>query len=170
MGICGSGIVDAVSELHRAGIIDNRGIFPQGIDRYVLAPEPARRAMAGVVVVATRKDISEVQLAKAVIRVGIDVLVAEAGVTCEEIDAFIIAGAFGAYLDVVNCARIGMFPTLPPERYRQVGNRPAPARGRCWCRAWRREAVAELAQRVTYVELTVHPNFSKWFMKELRFG
>ena len=93
----------------------------------------------------------------------------EAGAAHDEIDAFIIAGAFGADpLYVASCARIRMFPTLPVERYEQVGN--AVGAGVCQLSpsAWWREAAVSLSRRVTYVELTVHPRFSKRFLSELR--
>ena len=139
VGICGSGILDAVSELHRAGIIDRRGVFRVdapgvsargGAAHYTLAP--GEITGHGRDIVVTRRDITEVQLAKAAIRAGVDVLLCEAGATHDEIDAFIIAGAFGAYLDVGSCARIGMFPTLPtgalpPGGQRGRRRRPAVA-------------------------------------------
>jgi uncharacterized 2Fe-2S/4Fe-4S cluster protein (DUF4445 family) len=175
VGICGSGIVDAVSELYGAGIIDRRGVFQAGAPgvsskgagtRYTLAP--ADITGHGRDITVTRKDITEVQLAKAAIRTGVDVLLHEAGATYEEIDAFIIAGAFGAYLDVHSCARIGMFPTLPAERYHQVGNAAGAGARQLLLSARRREAAVSLARRVTYVELTVHPEFRKRFIRELR--
>ena len=175
VGICGSGIVDAVSELHRAGIIDRRGVFLAGAPgvsshrdaaRYTLIS--AEAAGHGRDISVTRKDIYEVQLAKAAIRAGLEMLMEEAGATHDEIDAFIIAGAFGAYLDVASCARIRMFPTLPIERYEQVGNAAGAGARQLLLSERRREAAVSLSRRVTYVELTVHPKFSKRFLSELR--
>ena len=70
----------------------------------------------------TRKDINEIQLAKAAIRVGVEILLHEAGASYDEIDEFIVAGAFGTYLDIASTIRTGMFPPLPLDRFRQVGN------------------------------------------------
>lgn len=177
VGICGSGIVDIVSELQRTGVIDKRGVFRTdaphvgsrgGLAFYTLVPASATGHGRDIVV--TRKDITEVQLAKAAIRSGIDVLVNEAGISYDAIDAFIIAGAFGAYLDVNSCTRIGMFPTLPAERYHQVGNAAGAGARQLLLSANRREAAMALAQKVNYVELTVHPEFSKRYLRELRLG
>ena len=73
-------------------------------------------------IVVTRKDINEIQLAKAAIRVGVEVLLHEAGITSDQIDEFIVAGAFGTYLDIASTVRTGMFPPLPLDRFKQVGN------------------------------------------------
>lgn len=177
VGICGSGIVDIVSELQRTGIIDKRGVFQTdaphvgsrgGLAFYTLVPASATGHGRDIVV--TRKDITEVQLAKAAIRSGIDVLINEAGISYDAIDAFIIAGAFGAYLDVNSCTRIGMFPTLPAERYHQVGNAAGTGARQMLLSASRREAAMVLAQKASYVELTIHPEFSKRYLRELRLG
>ena len=174
IGICGSGILDAVSELFRAGIIDRRGVFrtdapnvnrDNGISQFVLAP--AEITGHGRPVVITRKDINEIQLAKAAIRTGVDVLLHEAGIGHEDVEEFIVAGAFGTYLDVASCVRIGMFPHLPPERFRQVGNAAGAGARQMLVSAARRKVAMELARQVTYVELTVHPNFERQYLKAL---
>jgi uncharacterized 2Fe-2S/4Fe-4S cluster protein (DUF4445 family) len=175
VGICGSGIVDAISEMHRAGIIDRRGVLRAGVPGmspnraatcYTLAA--AETTGHGRDITVTRKDIYEVQLAKAAIRAGLEMLMREAGATYDEIDAFIIAGAFGAYLDVTSCARIRMFPTLPVERYEQVGNAAGAGARQLLLSRRRCEAAVSLSRRVTYVELMVHPEFTKCFLSELR--
>jgi uncharacterized 2Fe-2S/4Fe-4S cluster protein (DUF4445 family) len=175
VGICGSGIVDAISEMHRAGIIDRRGVFRAGAPGmspnrdatcYTLAA--AGTTGHGRDITVTRKDIYEVQLAKAAIRAGLEMLMREAGATYDEIDAFIIAGAFGAYLDVTSCASIRMFPALPVERYEQVGNAAGAGARQLLLSRRRCEAAVSLSRRVTYVELMVHPEFTKCFLSELR--
>jgi len=174
VGICGSGILDAVSELLRAGIINRKGAFregapgvsaEEGVYQYTLAP--AETTGHGRSVVVNRKDINEVQLAKAAIRTGVDVLLHEAGASWEEIEEFIIAGAFGTYLDVESSMNIGMFPALPMERFRQVGNAAGAGARQILVSASRRCAAATLARKVTYVELTVHREFTRRFLKAL---
>ena len=86
-------------------------------------------------IVVTRKDINEIQLAKAAIRVGVEILLQEAGATYDEIDEFIVAGAFGTYLDIASSSPHGDVPASAAERSRRWATRPAPAPDRCWSRA-----------------------------------
>jgi len=121
--------MDAISELLRMGIINRKGVFDakmprvgteDGVLHYVLADPSV--ASHGRPIVVTRKDINEIQLAKAAIRVGVEVLLHEAEVSYDEIDEFIVAGAFGTYLDIASTVRTGMFPPLPLDRFKQGGN------------------------------------------------
>jgi uncharacterized 2Fe-2S/4Fe-4S cluster protein (DUF4445 family) len=176
VGICGSGIMDAVSELLRRGIVNRKGVIAEGDPRvarendqlhYVLA-EPAATGN-GRAVVVTRKDINEIQLAKAAIRVGVDILLHEAGLAYEEIDEFIVAGAFGTYLDIASTIRTGMFPALPLERFKQVGNAAGAGARQMLISVERRSFAAQRARQANYVELTVHPEFTRKYMKALYF-
>ncbi len=176
VGICGSGILDAVAELVRAGLIDRKGAFrsdaagvtvEDGLRQFTLAP--AWATGHGRPIAVTRNDINEIQLAKAAIRTGLDVLLAEAGVRYDDIEAFIVAGAFGTYLDVESSIRVGMFPPLPLDRFRQVGNAAGTGARQLLISTARRRVAAEIAPRVQYVELTVHPGFSGRYLKALYF-
>jgi uncharacterized 2Fe-2S/4Fe-4S cluster protein (DUF4445 family) len=120
-------------------------------------------------VLVTRGDVNEIQLAKGAIRAGIEVLLGEAGIRAGEIDDFVVAGAFGTYLDLRSAVRVGMFPDLPIERYRQVGN-AAGAGARTMLVSRRQRALAEeAARRIEYVELTTHPRFTEEYMGALSF-
>jgi uncharacterized 2Fe-2S/4Fe-4S cluster protein (DUF4445 family) len=176
VGICGSGIMDAVSELLRAGIVSRKGVIAEGAPgvgrdndllHYVLAAPAATGH--GRAIVVTRKDINEIQLAKAAIRVGVDILLHEAGAGYEEIEEFIVAGAFGTYLDIASTVHTGMFPPLPLERFKQVGNAAGAGARQMLISASRRAFAAQRAREVTYVELTVHPEFTRKYMKALYF-
>ena len=139
VGICGSGILDAVAVMRKDGAIDRRGALQKGhprlIDRdeqkvYVLASKAETGSEHDVVV--SRKDVNEIQLAKAAIRAGIEVLLEQAGITSTEVDRFIIAGAFGTYINLKSAIQIGMFPDLPmetilPGRERRRGRSQADA-------------------------------------------
>jgi len=130
VGICGSGILDAVSEMLDAGLLNKSGKLEKDSPlmrtnqddqaEFVLAP--ASISAHGRDIIITRKDINEIQLAKAAIRAGIEILLKEAGIDFSELDEFIVAGAFGTYLDIKSTIRTGMFPPLPVSRFRQVGN------------------------------------------------
>lgn len=176
VGICGSGILDAVSEMLKVGLLDGRGalsnddprVHGEGAERaFVLAP--ADQTGHGRDVVINRKDINEIQLAKAAIRTGIDVLLNECGVKYAEVEDFIIAGAFGTYLDVESAVRVGMFPDLPHERFRQVGNAAGTGARQMLVSADRRGTATELVERVEYIELTTHAGFQDEFMKAINF-
>jgi uncharacterized 2Fe-2S/4Fe-4S cluster protein (DUF4445 family) len=176
VGICGSGIMDAISELLRIGAIDRKGVFRTGHPRvggeggtahYLLAGEEATGH--GRAIVVTRKDINEIQLAKAAIRVGVEVLLHEAGIAAGQIDEFIVAGAFGAYLDLASTVRTGMFPELPLVRFRQVGNAAGAGARQLLVSAERRAFAGRRARDVAYVELTIHPEFARQYMRRLYF-
>jgi len=83
----------------------------------------------GRTIVVTRKDIDEIQLAKAAIRVGVDVLLHEAGVSYEAIDEFIVAGAFGTYLDIASTVHTACFRPCRWSDSSRWATRPAP--GKC---------------------------------------
>jgi uncharacterized 2Fe-2S/4Fe-4S cluster protein (DUF4445 family) len=175
-GICGSGILDAVVATLRAGIVDGRGGFSRTHPLVTRSSEgpacllvPATLAAHGRDILLTRTDIGEIQLAKAAIRAGIELLLAAAGIGADALDEVIIAGAFGTYLSVASAIAVGMLPRLPPERYRQVGNAAGQgARQLLVSRRWREKA-DDIARRVCYVELTTHPDFADTFTQELAF-
>ncbi len=176
VGICGSGIMDVVSEMYRSGIIDRKGAIrtgapgvagTDGMLAFTLAP--AHQTGHGKAVTVSRKDINEIQLAKAAIRAGLEILLAEAGATHDDIDEFIIAGAFGTYLDLHSSIRVGMFPPLPIHKFSQVGNAAGTGARQLLVSKVRRTVAGRLASKATYVELTVHPEFSRRYMTALYF-
>jgi uncharacterized 2Fe-2S/4Fe-4S cluster protein (DUF4445 family) len=176
IGICGSGILDAIADLRKAGIMDHKGFLDEGapgVGRTGVMPEftlvPASRTGHGRSIVVTRKDIYEIQLAKAAIRAGVEILLHEAGIGYDEIEDFVVAGAFGTYLDIQSSLHIGMFPRLPLERFSQVGNAAGSGARQMLVSAGRRIFAAERARDVTYIELTVHPEFTKAYMAAMAF-
>ena len=177
VGICGSGIMDIVSELVRTGTIDRKGAFQAGAPGvshdgallgYTLVP--ADQTGHGRAIRVNRKDVNEIQLAKAAIRTGVEILLTEAGAAYDDIDAFIVAGAFGSYLDLESSIRVGMFPPLPIHRFFQVGNAAGAGARQLLVSRARRADATRLAAGVTYVELTIHPDFSKRYMSALYFA
>jgi len=178
VGICGSGILDAVAELIKNGNVNHHGALQEGDTRvrhgkrtkhqeYLLVP--ADESGHGRDVVVTRSDVNEIQLAKGAIRAGLEILLEEAGITAGEIDEFIVAGAFGTYLDVDSAVTVGMFPDLPRERFRQVGNAAGTGARQMLVSADRRATATQIRARVNYIELTTHGAFNKAFMNALYF-
>jgi uncharacterized 2Fe-2S/4Fe-4S cluster protein (DUF4445 family) len=176
LGICGSGILDAVGEMLRAGVLDERGNFRSdrprvrargGQSEFLLVEAAA--AGHGRDIAVTRGDVNEIQLAKAAIRAGIDVLLEEAGLVPEALEEVAVAGAFGTYLNLESAVRIGLFPDLPLGRFRQVGNAAGIGARQMLISAERRRAGEAIARRVQYVELTSHPAFHARFVGAMRF-
>jgi uncharacterized 2Fe-2S/4Fe-4S cluster protein (DUF4445 family) len=172
VGICGSGILDATAQMLAADMLDRRGnmkkdhpLLQGGL--LVLAPPPP--GTDGRPVGVHRRDVLEVQLAKAAIQAGITTLLEETGVRPETIDEVIIAGAFGSYLDVRSASRIGMLPRLPRERYRQVGNAAGLGARQMLLSAKHRRLAEALARRAEYLEVSAQPGFAGRYLKALWF-
>jgi uncharacterized 2Fe-2S/4Fe-4S cluster protein (DUF4445 family) len=176
IGICGSGILDAIAELLSIGVIDKRGNMLEnhpstrrqnGKIEFVLSK--AESSGHGRDVVVTRADVNTIQLAKGAIRAGVEVLLKEAGKNASDIQEFIVAGAFGTYLDLKSAVRIGMFPDLPINRFHQVGNAAGTGARQLLISAARRQEAERIARHVDYIELTTHPAFTEEFYKALMF-
>jgi uncharacterized 2Fe-2S/4Fe-4S cluster protein (DUF4445 family) len=176
VGICGSGILDAVAEMLEAGILDNRGSFQMdeghirsrdGKPEFILSPAVETGHHRDITV--SRKDVNEIQLAKGAIRAGIDILLDEAGITAQDVDKIVVAGAFGTYIDIGSAIRVGMFPEIPQARFHQVGNAAgAGAKDLLISIDLRRKAM-EIKERVEYIELTTHQGFMTTFLERMYF-
>ncbi|MCA9906500.1 MAG: ATP-binding protein, partial [Anaerolineae bacterium] len=170
VGMCGSGIVDAVAELRRWQLVNDRGRFArtsarlrEGRHGYELLLAPADESGSGRDVVITQEDVNEIQLAKGAIRAGLDVLLRVTETQPEDVAEVIVAGAFGSYLNIESALDIGLFPAYPNAVYRQVGN--AAAVGAKWALISRRERARahQIAAAARYIELTTFPKFNRYF-------
>ncbi|HEX9116403.1 MAG TPA: ASKHA domain-containing protein [Anaerolineae bacterium] len=169
VGLCGSGLLDAVAQMRDFGALDSGGRLGPGPNvreadgdaEFVIAS--ATQAGNGQDIVVSQHDIRELQLAKGAIRCGIETLLQNAGLRAEDLDRVIIAGAFGTYIDVESAITIGMLPELPLERVSQVGNAAGTgARLALISRSMRHQA-QQLAGRVRYLELARAPGFMRNF-------
>jgi uncharacterized 2Fe-2S/4Fe-4S cluster protein (DUF4445 family) len=174
VGICGSGILDAIAQLKQAGVLNHRGAMQQEHalvregstgPEVVLAPATATQHARDVVL--SRKDVSEIQLAKGAIRAGIEILLEQVELKVDAIDEFIIAGAFGTYIDIASAVSIGMFPPLPHNRFRQVGNAAGIGAKLSLLSTAQRADAAALAAHVEYLELTNYPGFVNEFARAM---
>jgi len=174
-GICGSGILDAISEMRKKRIIDHRGRLQDhplvhrraGGGEFLLASADATGMNRPIVV--TQQDIGAIQLAKTAIRTGINILLAEAGVRDDEISEVIIAGSFGSYFDVSSAIGTGMLPNLPLERFSQVGNAAGVGAKLALVSRKNRATAEAISKRARYIELTRHPMFRRRFSRALPF-
>jgi len=131
-GLCGSGILDAVRALLEAGVIDESGHFVaghafesrmtahRGAAAFTLVP--AQRGRDGRDIALSRRDISQIQLAKAAVAAGIKALLRERRLTPGDVDAVYIAGGFGSFMDVKSAAAIGLIPPQLESRVKILGN------------------------------------------------
>ena len=182
VGLCGSGVVDAMAQLFLAGALDRQGRMldhprvreAEGVSEFVLvdestAPGQGTSETGRSAIVFTQQDVRQLQLAKGAIRTGIEMLLVESGRRAEEIDSVIIAGAFGTYIDVSSAITIGLFPKLPLERFRQVGNAAGLGAQYLLISKAQRVRAQEIARRIEYVELTAHSGFTDTFVQALYF-
>ena len=183
VGLCGSGILDALAQLFLAGVVDAKGRMGEhprvrevknardGLDvrEFVLVGEEELEN-GRPAITFTQKDVRELQLAKGAMRTGIQALLEATGLGQEDIDQVIIAGAFGTYIDVASAVAIGMLPPLPLDRFRQVGNAAGMGARLALISRRKRAAAQDLARRVRYVELATSPNFPKTFSRAMYLG
>jgi uncharacterized 2Fe-2S/4Fe-4S cluster protein (DUF4445 family) len=176
VGICGSGILDVVAEMLDNGLLDHRGAlkedghrvrFKEGQQEFVLSPAEGNGHHQDIIV--TRSDVNEIQLAKGAIRSGMDILLMEMGLTADDLDAVIVAGAFGTYIDIDSAMRVGMFPKLPKHRFQQVGNAAGSGAKDLLLSMEMRHVASQIRNRIEYIELTTHPDFHQIFMERLYF-
>lgn len=175
VGLCGSGILDLVAEMLRAGIINARGAMDlkrgnPRVRRGEHGPEfvvVAENEKGGSEITFSRADLCEIQLAKGAMRAGVNILLQRAGVTEGDIDDVIIAGAFGTYLDVQSGIDIGMFPRLDRHRFKQVGNAAGAGARMALLSTAERERANRIARQVEYIELTAEKDFQSKFARAL---
>lgn len=174
VGLCGSGILDAIAQLRLAGVLDRRGKMMEDHPRtrrtekgqeFVLV-EAAESGVHQDITIS-RADVSEIQLAKGAMRAGMRILLQEAGLTEADLDGVIVAGAFGTYIDVSCAVTIGMFPPLPPDRFRQVGNAAGMGARMALLSTAQRAKSLEIARRADYIELTNARNFTTEFARAM---
>ncbi len=168
IGLCGSGVLDALAVLRGAGLIEDSGRLRAGHPD--ISEEGGKRALVlAPGVTFTQHDIRAVQLAKSAIRTGVDLLLDQAGIKADDIVHFVIAGAFGAYIDVRSAIAIGLLPDLPMERFEQVGNAAGVGIRMMLASKEVRQRARDLALRCRYVELSTKQDFQKAFLLNIGF-
>lgn len=119
LGICGTGVVELAHELMKAGWMDETGLLCDPYFEYGLE---VAAGMDGKVITLLQKDIRELQLAKAAIRAGIEVLLKKAGIAYDDIETVYLAGGFGYKIDVNKAVAIGLLPAKLSRKIKAVGN------------------------------------------------
>ena len=174
-GICGSGIIDAIAELFRSGVIDKGGGFKKnlssprlrksdGESEFVIAWKEETSIERDITI--TQKDVRNVQLAKAALYAGAKLMMKRLGI--KTLDKIILAGAFGSYIDPEKAMVLGMFPDCDLKNVYAVGNAAGEGARFALLNREKRVEADEIARRVEYVELTIEKNFQKEFIDALQ--
>lgn len=175
VGICGSGILDAISEMKNAKILNQRGRLDLDHPR-VQVDENKMRFFSLVSatdhqreISISQKDIDQVLLAKGAIRSGIAILMDYLQIKAGDIDEIVIAGAFGSYLNPYHAIQIGMLPDVDLSRIKAVGN-AAGAGARLMLLSDKiRLKARELSNHIEHLELNTYPDFDMFFANGIRF-
>lgn len=184
VGLCGSGLIDALAVLLKAGIIDENGTILSGQELPILfrsyvfeveAEETAQSTESSLAVhiapgvYITQDDIRKLQLAKGAIAAGIEVLFKEYGCMPCNIDVLTFAGGFGNYIDKASAAAIGLFPQELLDKAKEVGN--AAGNGAVSAalsqEAW--ERALEISGNMRYIELASYPHFNEMYVEHMNF-
>ena len=184
VGLCGSGLIDALAILLKAGIIDENGTILRGQELPILfrsyvfemeAEDGAQSIESSLAVhiapgvYITQEDIRKLQLAKGAIAAGIEVLFKEYGCKPCDLDILTFAGGFGNYIDKASAAAIGLFPPELLDRAKEVGN--AAGNGAVSAalsqEAW--ERALDISGKMRYIELASYPRFDEIYVEHMNF-
>jgi uncharacterized 2Fe-2S/4Fe-4S cluster protein (DUF4445 family) len=163
-GICGSGLLDALSELLRTGQINSLGRFEEKGSQFVLTSNGDR------VISVSEGDINELAQAKGANVAGLHIVFERYGARFEDLDVFYLAGGFGRNLSVKSAKRIGLIPNLDESKILQVGN--AAIEGACIALLSRKKRMEleDLVKRVEHCRLETHPAFFHYFVEGCLFN
>jgi uncharacterized 2Fe-2S/4Fe-4S cluster protein (DUF4445 family) len=179
VGLCGSGLVDAVAELVAIGLLDASGRLLAEDAAHEKFPTLAGRLRevngervfmlheAGVYL--SQRDVRELQFAKAAIATGWRLLVEELGVSEKDIQQVLLAGSFGSYLSPANAVRIGLVPDISVLRIVSAGNVAGEGAKMTLLSMRERAGARTLLEEVHYVELSDRPDFNDRFIDQLAF-
>ena len=171
IGICGSGILDAVAQLRMRGLLNQRGRLSQdhaGIGHDAKGKPVFVLSGGETPVTLSQQDIDQILLAKGAIRAGIDILMDYLKISPDDLQEVAIAGAFGSYMLPEHAMGIGMLPSIPLDRVRILGNAAGAGARMLLVNTDARLEAQAFAEKLEYLELTVYPEFSIFFANGIR--
>jgi len=174
-GICGSGLVDCVAELVKAGVIEHSGRFapdedvPAGLAERLDKIGEERIFRLSEDVFLSQRDVRELQFAKASIATGWQLLLRDLGLEASDINQVLLAGSFGAYLSPASAVRIGLVPRLALPRIVSAGNVAGEGAKMAALSVRERAAARAILDEVTYVEMSGRSDFNDLFVEQLAF-
>lgn len=187
-GICGSGLIDAISEMAKAGVINETGRLatqPEEMEKLPLLLQKrvrktekgggefvlawAQDTATGEDIVLTQKDIRELQLAKGAMRAGAQVLMTEMGIDQDQLDRVLLAGAFGNYIKKESALGIGLLPPVSIDKIKAIGNAAGDGAKMALLSTVERTRASELADHAEHIELSTRKDFQEEFIEALSF-
>jgi uncharacterized 2Fe-2S/4Fe-4S cluster protein (DUF4445 family) len=176
LGLCGSGLVDAVAQLLNVGLLDHSGRMRSAADvpHHPLADrlievEGVRAFLLAEGVYLSQRDVRELQFAKGSIATGIKILMNILGVTASDLDEIYLGGSFGSYLNPESAKIIGLVPDVDVDKIIAVGNSAGEGAKIALLSYRERQVAFELPSRIEYVELSGRSDFNDAFVEVLRF-
>ena len=160
LGLCGSGLVDLLSELRRTERMNEQGRFTDDSHAF---PLPGGLSLS-------EPDVNELAQAKGANAAGLRVLLDIYGIPLERVDRLYLAGGFARHLDVDAACRIGLVPDLPRDRIVKVGNAALEGAALALLSRSRRAELETLVRRVEHVRLETHPHFFELFVEGCQFA
>ncbi len=172
VGICGSGIIEAIVALAEAGIIDQSGLFVESIapelfskkgntSRFLLVEQGDKS------IYVEQVDIRSIQLAKAALSAGVSILMDY--LECTEFDKVLLAGAFGAHLDARYVALLDIIPTSTAEKIISVGNAAGVGASAALLDVKKRKIIIDAVDKVVKIETATEPKFQEYFVDAMKF-
>ena len=188
IGLCGTGLIDAVAELRKAEVINTNGKLlkpeelPDSIPGYVrerviehekwgacFIITHADESKTGEDILLTQKDVRETQLAKGAIFAGYELLKKALGVKDEDISEVLLAGAFGNYIRRHQAKLIGLLPDIPTEKIKFIGNAAGAGAKMVLLAKELRQEACDISQNTEYIELAVMTDFQRVFADSMFF-
>lgn len=186
VGICGSGILDAVAQMKEAGLINKTGkLFKKDeyekkngnskLSERLFEKDNAKQFLLanksdGSHIAVTQQDIREVQLAKAAIAAGINLMLNEMNLGLSDIDEVIIAGAFGSHIDCENSKKIGLIPDIPSEKIHFLGNTAGMGASMILLSDQKRKLSEDVVREIAHLELALCKDFQDVYLAEMSFN
>ncbi len=172
VGLCGSGLIDAIAELFKAGIINGKGKFAKDLpnvykDEYEMGNiilVPAEESDSGMPIVLSEVDLDNFIRAKGAIFSAIRTLLASVGFTVEDLERVMVAGGIGSGINIQNAIAIGMLPDIDISKYEYIGNSSLTGAYACLVSKDAASQVREIGKSMTYIELSVEPGYMDEFI------
>ncbi|KPU45396.1 Na(+)-translocating NADH-quinone reductase subunit F [Oxobacter pfennigii] len=177
IGICGSGVLDAVSEFVKYEIINKTGRMykpeeldlPDSLKNRITTTDSGKQFTIEGDVVFTQKDVREVQLAKAAVSAGMKILVKEAGIEFKDVETIYVAGGFGNFMNIESALNIGLLPKELAGKVKSIGNSAGTGSKMCLLSESAIGELEKISNSTKYVELSGRPDFEGLFVDSMVF-
>ena len=166
IGICGTGVIEATSELVKNGVVDETGCLDEA---YFDEGYPLAEMVDGTLIMLTQKDIREIQLAKAAIRAGIETLFLRYGISKEEVSHVYLAGGFGFKLNCDKAIEIGMLPKCFLNKVEPIGNSSLGGAVKFLLEKKDRQRVTLIKEKSQEINLSADKDFNRLYMDAMSF-